>query len=66
MGYMIAKVARADRFDYPRTAVYFEPGGRTDRDPPRPAARRRDGECRRATIRAQLVVIVGPQTVAGS
>jgi transcriptional regulator with XRE-family HTH domain len=26
MGYLIAKVARADRFDYPRTAVYFEPG----------------------------------------
>ena len=26
MGYLIARVARADRFDYPRTAVYFEPG----------------------------------------
>lgn len=26
MGYLVEKVARADRFDYPRTAVYFEPG----------------------------------------
>ena len=26
MGYLIGKVARADRFDYPSTAVYFEPG----------------------------------------
>jgi transcriptional regulator with XRE-family HTH domain len=26
MGYLIAKVTRADRFDYPHTAVYFEPG----------------------------------------
>jgi len=26
MGYVIEKVARADRFDYPRTTVYFEPG----------------------------------------
>jgi transcriptional regulator with XRE-family HTH domain len=26
MGYLIAKVARADRFDYPSTAVYYEPG----------------------------------------
>jgi transcriptional regulator with XRE-family HTH domain len=26
LGYLIHKVARADRFDYPRTAVYYEPG----------------------------------------
>jgi transcriptional regulator with XRE-family HTH domain len=26
MGYLIDKVTRADRFDYPRTAVYYEPG----------------------------------------
>ncbi len=26
IGYVIQKVARADRFDYPRTAVYYEPG----------------------------------------
>jgi transcriptional regulator with XRE-family HTH domain len=29
LGYHIERVARADRFDYPRTAVYFEPGGET-------------------------------------
>ena len=27
LGYKIKRVARADRFDYPSTAVYFEPGG---------------------------------------
>jgi transcriptional regulator with XRE-family HTH domain len=27
LGYKIKRVARADRFDYPNTAVYFEPGG---------------------------------------
>src|SRR5581483_12329019 len=26
LGYLVDRVARADRFDYPRTAVYFEPG----------------------------------------
>lgn len=27
LGYKIKRVAKADRFDYPHTAVYFEPGG---------------------------------------
>jgi transcriptional regulator with XRE-family HTH domain len=27
LGYKIKRVAKANRFDYPRTAVYFEPGG---------------------------------------
>jgi transcriptional regulator with XRE-family HTH domain len=27
LGYRLGRVARADRFDYPRTAVYYEPGG---------------------------------------
>jgi hypothetical protein len=27
LGYRIGRVARADRFDYARTAVYYEPGG---------------------------------------
>jgi transcriptional regulator with XRE-family HTH domain len=27
LGYRIGRVARANRFDYPRTAVYYEPGG---------------------------------------
>ena len=27
LGYKIKRVARANRFDYPNTAVYFEPGG---------------------------------------
>ena len=28
LGYHIARVAKADRFDYPQTAVYYERGGR--------------------------------------
>jgi transcriptional regulator with XRE-family HTH domain len=27
LGYRLGRVARADRFDYPHTAVYYEPGG---------------------------------------
>jgi transcriptional regulator with XRE-family HTH domain len=27
LGYHVGRVARADRFDYPHTAVYYEPGG---------------------------------------
>jgi transcriptional regulator with XRE-family HTH domain len=27
LGYRIERVRRADRFDYPQTAVYYEPGG---------------------------------------
>jgi transcriptional regulator with XRE-family HTH domain len=27
MGYRIHRVAKADRFDYPKNSVYFEPGG---------------------------------------
>jgi hypothetical protein len=28
LGYQVTRVARADRFDYARTAVYYQPGGR--------------------------------------
>jgi hypothetical protein len=28
LGYRLGRVARANRFDYPRTTVYYEPGGR--------------------------------------
>jgi hypothetical protein len=27
MGYLIEHVGKADRFDYPRTAVFYAPGG---------------------------------------
>jgi hypothetical protein len=65
MGYTIGKVGRADRFDYPRSTVYYGPGGRdvgvrlarqlavTAQEAPGLAAR-------------DLLVVVGPQTVAGS
>lgn len=28
LGYTVERVARADRFDYPQTVVFYEPGGR--------------------------------------
>jgi hypothetical protein len=28
LAYTVKQVRRADRFDYPRTAVYYSPGGR--------------------------------------
>ena len=40
MGYTITKVGKADRFDYQQTTVYYGPGGRGSRRPPRAAARR--------------------------
>jgi hypothetical protein len=63
MGYTIAKVGRADRFDYPTSTVYYGPGGHdvglrlarqlavTAQEAPGLAAR-------------DLLVVVGPQTVA--
>jgi hypothetical protein len=27
LGYRLGRIARANRFEYPRTAVYYEPGG---------------------------------------
>jgi transcriptional regulator with XRE-family HTH domain len=65
MGYTIAHVGRADRFDYPQTTVYYGPGGREvglrlarQLDVPLAAS---PGLSAR-----QLLVIVGPQTVAAS
>jgi LytR cell envelope-related transcriptional attenuator len=29
LGYQVTRVARADRFDYAQTAVYYQPGGRS-------------------------------------
>jgi hypothetical protein len=65
MGYTIAKVGRADRFDYPRSTVYYGPGARDV------GVRL----ARQLTVKAQeapglaardLLVVVGPQTVAGA
>ena len=41
MGYTIAKVGRADRFDYPSSTVYYGPGGHDDRAAARAPARSR-------------------------
>lgn len=63
MGYSIAKVGKADRFDYPQTTVYYGPGGQAV------GVRL----ARQLSVRAeetpgltptQLLVIAGPQTVA--
>lgn len=60
LGYLIEKVARADRFDYPRTAVYYQPGSekiavRLARQIGATTATLPPGDHPR-----QLVVIVGP------
>lgn len=66
LGYHIQRVRRADRFDYPQTAVYFEPGGeaiglRLARQlgvPLKPLPGGRNPN--------RLVVIAGPQRVTGT
>ena len=60
MAYRIERVSRADRFDYPETAVYFHPGGQriAERlaDQLQVGARPLPG----AGDRNRLVVVVGP------
>jgi LytR cell envelope-related transcriptional attenuator len=60
MAYRIERVSRADRFDYPETAVYFHPGGQriAERlaDQLQVSARPLPG----AGDRNRLVVVVGP------
>jgi hypothetical protein len=63
MGYTIAKVGRADRFDYPASTVYYGPGGQ---DVGLRLARQLSVASQEAPglgVR-QLLVVVGPQTVA--
>ena len=66
MGYLISKLARADRFDYPHTAVYYEPGSqdigiRLARQLGVGTATLPPGNHPRT-----LVVIVGPRTGPGT
>jgi transcriptional regulator with XRE-family HTH domain len=65
MGYTIAHVGRADRFDYAQTTVYYGPGGhdvglRLARQLGVPLA------TSPGLTATQLLVIVGPKTVAAS
>jgi hypothetical protein len=67
MGYTIAHVGRADRFDYPRTSVYYGPGGH---DVGLRLARQLGVPLAPATspglTARSLLVIVGPKTVAAA
>jgi transcriptional regulator with XRE-family HTH domain len=66
LAYTVRSVRRADRFDYPETAVYFEPGGA--------ALARRLGEQLGVTTKPlpggknprRLVVVVGPERAVSS
>lgn len=66
LGYHIGRVRRANRFDYPQTAVYFEPGGaaiglRLARQlgvPLKPLPGGRNP--------SRLVVIAGPRRITGT
>jgi hypothetical protein len=64
MGYTISKVGRADRFDYPASTVYYGPGGRAVA---LRLARQLSVPAQEAPglVARQLLVVVGPQTVAG-
>lgn len=65
LGYQVARVARADRFDYPETAVYYQRGGQKVAErlgrqlqiATKPLPGGHDGR--------RLVVIVGPQRGPG-
>jgi transcriptional regulator with XRE-family HTH domain len=63
MGYTIAKVGRADRFNYPATTVYYGTGGH---DVGVRLARQLGAQTEEAPglTKQQLLVIVGPKTVA--
>jgi len=65
MGYTIAKVGRADRFDYPSSTVYYGTGGK---EVGVRLARQLGVDVQQAPGLAdrQLLVIVGPKTVASS
>lgn len=65
LGYHVARVARANRFDYPQTAIYYERGGRA-------VAERLARQLRVVTRplpggdnARRLVIIVGPQRGPG-
>ena len=60
LAYRIDRVARADRFDYPETAVYFHTRRRATRREARPPARRRRPAAPRRGKAQRLVVVVGP------
>jgi transcriptional regulator with XRE-family HTH domain len=63
MGYTISKVGRADRFDYPASTVYYGPGGQ---GVGQRLARQLAVEAQEAPGLGpkQLLVVVGPKTVA--
>jgi transcriptional regulator with XRE-family HTH domain len=63
MGYTIAKVGRADRFDYPASTVYYGPGGNAVATR---LARQLsiDAEQAPGLLKDELLVVVGPKTVA--
>ena len=64
-GYRLGHVTKANRFDYPKTVVYFEPGGQT-------AAQRLASQLGCASVSPlpggrnahRLVVITGPPSAA--
>jgi transcriptional regulator with XRE-family HTH domain len=65
MGYTIAKVGRADRFDYPSSTVYYGPGGSGVGTR---LARQLSVDAQQAPglLRDELLVVVGPKTVASA
>jgi transcriptional regulator with XRE-family HTH domain len=65
LGYRLGRVARANRFDYPRTAVYYEPGGQALAVRLARALGTATAPLPAGTNPRRLVVIVGPHRGPG-
>ena len=65
LGYRLGRVARADRFDFPRTAVYYEPDGQALAVRLARALGTATAPLRAGTNPRRLVVIVGPHRGPG-
>jgi hypothetical protein len=65
LGYKVGRVARATRFDYRRTVVYFEPGGQALAERLARALGVLTQPLPGGTNPRRLVVIVGPQRGPG-
>lgn len=61
LSYRIEKVSRADRFDYPETAVYYPPGGRAIADRLAKQLEVRTKPLPGGKSSRRLTVIVGPE-----
>lgn len=63
LAYQIARVRRADRFDYPETAVYYQPGGKAIAKRLAASLDTQTKPLPGGKDPRRLIVIVGPRTI---